>query len=259
MKPIREILTGLVTVAFSSFLVIGAIALSLAEGMPVFFPTNTPDTSQNPLSAQSTNETPYSAPSAAIQTSTQSFEPPTPPSCPPPEGWIPYTIQAEDTLNKIAQSNFTSSDLLREGNCLVSDSLLPGTILYVPISTGNNTPIVGTSPPPIATQTACSHPPGWIRYQILPNDTLSHIGQEFGISVSELLTGNCLGSSTLIKAGEALYVPDVPTRTPIQMLTVMPSETPSPTVAFTITGTESVTPTDTETLIPSPALSETPQ
>jgi LysM repeat protein len=261
MKPIREIGIGLVTVAFSSFLVIGAIALSLAEGMPVFFPTIAPDTSRNQLTAQSTGETPYSVPGEAIYTSTPIIEPPTPPSCPPPEGWIPYSIQAGDTLNTIAQSNFTSPSLLREGNCLVSDSLLPGTILYIPISTSNHIPIGGTSevtsPPIISTKTACSNPPDWIRYQIQPNDTLSHIGQEYGISVSELQAGNCLGSSTLIKAGEALYVPNVHTRTPIQVLTLTPSETPTLTLVIAITGTESVTPT--ETLISSPALSETPQ
>ena len=65
-------------------------------------------------------------------------------------------------------------DALIEANCLGTEELIPGTILYVP------------GIPPTESPIQCGPPPGWIFYTVRPGDTLYHIGLAFGVSVTEL-------------------------------------------------------------------------
>jgi LysM repeat protein len=68
---------------------------------------------------------------------------PSPTCAPPPQGWVTYVVQKGDTLPSLAQSLHTTEYMLRLANCLQSDILIPGQLLYVP-----RLPAGGTTPPP---------------------------------------------------------------------------------------------------------------
>lgn len=122
-----------------------------------------------------------------------------------------------------------------------------------------------STPLPTSTGTICIPPSGWEVYIVQPNDSLFHIGLEFGVTVTDLQIANCLGNSIIIYAGQKLYVPSVPTRTPPNLPTntqtpiepsvetpipspttiFLPTETPLPSLTSTPTPTEKQFPTTT--------------
>lgn len=176
--------------------------------------------------------------------------PPTPTNCPPPQGWVAHIVQTEDTLNTLANQTGTTPNEIIAANCLYSNQpLIPGSILYVPPQP--------TLPPP--TPIPCGPPPGWVRYTVQSGDTLYRLSLNFGVSISQLQVANCLGSSIYIQAGQNLFVPNIPTRTP------SPSSSPSPTATATATPSPSPSatlpaPTETATLTAPPAtFTNTPQ
>jgi LysM repeat protein len=69
---------------------------------------------------------------------------------------------------------------------------------------------------------------------VQPGDTLYHIATSYGITTEQLQRANCLGSSTTIRIGQLLWVPNLPTLTPTSGL---PFITPTfePTEPFTET------------------------
>ena len=163
--------------------------------------------------------------------------------CPYPVGWLPYIVQYGDTLNKIAIRHRMSSSVLQQANCLLTTELLPGIVIYVP---------------PVATQVSipCGPPSTWIIYYVRLGDTLSRLSQAYQVSVGALQAANCMGSSTFLRVGQALYVPPwrpiypppPPPVYPIPTMTNTPVITPPdpPTEAPTLTATQPpVSPTDT--------------
>ncbi|MGD0612267.1 MAG: LysM peptidoglycan-binding domain-containing protein [Anaerolineales bacterium] len=58
-----------------------------------------------------------------------------------------------------------------------------------------------------ATSVPCRAPAGWQTYYVQPGDTLYRLSQAYGITVAQLQRANCLGTSTLLKTGQALFVP----------------------------------------------------
>ncbi len=76
-----------------------------------------------------------------------------------------------------------------------------------------------TSTQPAATPTpACGPPANWIQVQVLPGETLFRLAVRYGTTVAQLQRANCLGSSTVVRTGQWLWVPPVmvvsPTPTP---------------------------------------------
>jgi LysM repeat protein len=106
---------------------------------------------------------------------------------------------------------------------------------------------LGSQPKP--TKIKCGPPPGWVIYVVRYGDTLYSLGLAFGVSVRQLQTANCMGSSTLIRTGQNMWVPNVPTRTPspAPAHTRTPTQVPSPT-----------TPSDTPQPSATPTLPHTP-
>jgi LysM repeat protein len=150
-------------------------------------------------------------------------------ACPPPAGWMPITVQAGDTFENLAQAYNTSVSALQQANCLDGNTLYPGIRLYVP----------GTVPP---TEIICVPRSTWVYYTVQPGDTLYKLSQIYGVTVPELQAANCMGSSTNIRVGQKLLVPNVqPNYTPTPFVT--PS--PQPTATFT-----EVPPSPTFTQIP---------
>lgn len=60
----------------------------------------------------------------------------TPPSgttCTPPAGWVPYTIEAGDSLGALAQDTGTTMQDVINANCLSDpDTLFTGQVIYLP-------------------------------------------------------------------------------------------------------------------------------
>jgi LysM repeat protein len=145
--------------------------------------------------------------------------------CTPPNGWIAVVTTANDTIYSLAQRYNTSAENISEKNCLVSLNLTAGTLLYVP-------PVPAT-----AKVIPCGPPAGWVRAHVVQaGDNLYRIALSYGITFQQLQAANCMGSSTLIYAGQRLWVPNVPTRTPVPGVTVVPNfptNTPTVTASFT--------------------------
>jgi LysM repeat protein len=127
---------------------------------------------------------------------------------------------------------------LSAANCLTAVEVPAGYTLYVPQV-------------PTVTLIPCGPPAGWVKnYFVQPGDTLFRIAFSFNITYPQLQRGNCMGSSTIIYIGQRLWVPNIPTRTPIPGVTIIPTfptDTPLPTVT-------TAPPTDTE--LPPPTLAQ---
>ncbi len=233
-SAISQLSRGLLMAVVSGLIVIGSISLALAEGglLAAPPPTEPPATATNlpPTAVIVVGETPQPT---ETPTPTHTASPVPPTNCPPPSGWVPVTIQAGDTLADLARRYNTLASALSDANCLFSSELIPGSIMYVP-------------PLPTATSIPCGPPRGWIIYIVKSGDTLFSLGRAYGVTVQELQFANCLGSSTLIRTGDELYVPNVPTRTPTPTPTTKPVNTQPATSTPTRTPTP-VTPTPTNT------------
>lgn len=231
MQGLRQVGGGLVLALFSIVIVLGGISLALAEGYapplpptptdtlpaPAVAPTNTPNT-----------ETPAPTPTATATATLVSSV-----NCPPPPGWMVIIVQQGDTLETLAARHHTTVQALMSGNCMaVSNMILPGYFISVPIL-------------PTFTTAACGIVPyGWIQYIVQSGDNLYQISLRYGVTVAQLDSANCLRGVTTIFAGQKLWVPNVPivpTSTPIIM--EFPTETP---------------PIPTSTTAPPPTSTETP-
>jgi LysM repeat protein len=125
-------------------------------------------------------------------------------------------VQPGETLDSIATRYQINISILQGANCLVTQELLPGVVIYVP---------------PMRTQTPlpCGAPYSWAVYYVQPGDTLFRLSQTYGISVAELQRANCLGASTLLHTRQALYVPysAPPPATPTALGLIIPTSTPA--------------------------------
>ena len=224
MNNRREILTGIIAALISIFILGGSLALATIEGSSTIAmnitetPTPTSFPTQIILVTQRPGEPTYTPSPSPSPSLTPTVVPPT--SCPPPSGWSPIVVQPGDTLDTIAETYNTTPKTIQQANCLVGNNLIAGTIIYVP-----------GAPPP--TSVPCGPPPGWVYYIVKPGDTLYSIGRAHGVSVAQLQTANCLGSSTTIRVGQKLYVPNVPTIVPSPTPTIPKSPTPEPSATLT--------------------------
>jgi LysM repeat protein len=67
-----------------------------------------------------------------------------------------------------------------------------------------------TVPPP----TSCPPPPGWVAISVGPGEDLLTLASRYKITREQLLAANCLFSTDL-PTGSILYVPPIPTNTPV--------------------------------------------
>ncbi|RME07271.1 MAG: LysM peptidoglycan-binding domain-containing protein [Anaerolineae bacterium] len=252
MKARGEILAAALAALISLTILGGSLAAGLAEqGAAVALripPSNTPTaTTPPPLPTVPPGQptyTPSSTPSRTPSPTTAAQ----PTACPVPENWQPYTVQNGDTLPSLAARHNVSQEQIISANCLLSETLLPGSSLYLPpLPTATATAALL----PTVTPIPCGPPAGWITYIVQAGDTLYRIGLAYGVTVGQLQQANCLGASTYIQAGQTLYVPNVPTRTPLLTATATPTETATPTVTASPSATASpgvtLSPTSTST------------
>jgi len=245
MKNLWHVLRGLLIALASVGLLFGGLSLSLAENHVTIPPTPTPPpTLSATLPATATPTLKPFVTAADTFTSLPPTSTPTPPppptNCPPPSGWVAYVVKTGDTLALLARRYGVSIDSLKQGNCLVTNELTPGAILYVP-------------PSPTQTRVPCGPPSGWILTSVQPGDTLFRLSQAYGITVTQLQSANCMGNSTFLRVGQSLYVPPWAPHTPSPTFPGMDTPTYVPTDTFS-----EFTPTDTIFIIPSDTPSETP-
>jgi LysM repeat protein len=177
--------------------------------------------------------------------------------CPPPglfsnTEWMTITVNPGDTLTNLALIYGSTPEVLVNANCLMDDQLVPGTTLYVPVILPTFTP----------TMISCGPPTGWVYYRVQPGDTLFRLSQVFGVSVWQLQQANCLGNSTIIRAGQLIYVPYwLPIPTPIFFGTLTATTTPivtsTPIPSFTAIP-PTLVPSTSPTMILSPTKTTTP-
>lgn len=250
MQALRQLGSGVIIAIVSVILVLGGISLAIAETLPPSAtPTQAPPTL--PLNIPTATFTSTLAfPTLQTETPTETASPsPTATSLPSvsciyPNGWIVITTTSNDTIYSLAQRYRTTPENLSIGNCLKSINLSPGTLLYVP-------PVIST-----ATAVPCGPPAGWVKAHVVqPGENLYRIALSYGITYPQLQAANCMGNSVLIYVGQRLWVPNVPTLTPVPGVTLVPdfpTNTPSPTASLTpMPPTATQPPQATSTLTPS--------
>jgi len=270
MGGMRDFGNALVAAILSIGLTLGALSISLVGFVPEEAPSPTPTLIFSPIPVTATNTIPPTSTSLVAvntPTPTNTIIPPT--SCQPPAGWVAAVVQTGDTLDSLAVRYGTNKDILKSRNCLFTDSLIPGTLLYVPGGV------------PTSTVRACIQgAAGWIRnYTVRPGDTFFNIASRYGTSANLIKQVNCRVSD-IIYSGEVLYVPNVPTRTPTFTplpgitytaapyltepftqtvlpftATFIPTQTPVPPTATTA---PTLTPVQTQTASPTAIPSATP-
>lgn len=278
MSGLRKLGSSILLGATSLLIILGGLSTTLAEDRidnPKISITET--STPTIFLADVESETPSDL--GLIPTATPIFTPtstatiPASTSCPAPSGWLSYIVQVSETLESLATRYGTTAEMLKKANCLIGTTLLPDTRIYVP-------------PAPTLTPIPCGAPYGWTLYTVKTGDTLYKISRAYRVSVAKLQNANCLGYSTNIKAGQKLYVPNVPTSTPVitqtftftptptstaTLSTPIPTYTPTSTAIATAISTASETatatqtlesptetPTSTATQLPSPTFTFTP-
>ena len=235
METLRQVAGSLLLATISVLLVIGGIFLSLAESYVPKVPTSTQTQAIFPAPML---ETPTSQSlvlvTEALSLQNTTVAPPT--SCPPPVSWIPVQVKAGDDLVKIAIEYKSTPEQIKAANCLFSNDLTIGSILYLP-------------PQPEKTVISCGKPVEWIQYSVQPGNTLFSISHAYKITVGQLQFANCIPSyQYTIHVGQTLWVPNVTvTQTPFLYATATSTLTPISLFFYTPTYTQ----TPTNTIIPS--------
>jgi LysM repeat protein len=99
---------------------------------------------------------------------------------------------------------------------------------FTPLAGTTSTPIPPTSTfTPPAPLTNCPLPAGWQAYLVQPGDTLEGLAERYLVPADQLSQANCLMTTSLLP-GSYLYMPPVPTRTPV------PCGPPSGWIRYTI-------------------------
>jgi len=284
MKNLWDALIGIGAALTTTLLVVGAMALAMTEGM-LLPAAAQPPTAEPPVTLETffpgfATPTPRPTPTSRLVIANAK---PAAQICSTPSGWERITIAGGDTLTALADARGVSRELLMEKNCLVSANLIANKQLYLPPVPPSQTPqpltntvTVAASVTPSFTPVRCGAPRGWVRYTVQLGDTLFRLSTIFSISVPELQLANCLGWSSIIRAGEILYVPNVTPRytatlsatpvPPTATRTLIPTSKPSTatftpipaTPTFTPVFTATFTPTFTATFTFTPTVTRTP-
>lgn len=143
-----------------------------------------------------------------------------------PAGWLLYTVQPGETLASLAAATQATTAELAAANCLADGQVTAGMQILVPRQ-------------PAAA--LCGPPQWWVRYQVLPGDTLGALARSRGTTIDEILRANCRDALDLL-AGQLIFLPPgfqpgpaeplpQPSLTPLPTATPVPTVPPLPTVA----------------------------
>lgn len=216
-------------------------------------PTEIPTLTLPPLPTDTPTPLPTDTPTAVVVTATD--EPAANCTADPSGGWLPYTVQADDTLGSLATRFGVTVAELRAVNCLTGDQAIVGTNLLLPL---DNEVILTTEPVATATSplTATVAPPTEV---VSPT-------VEATATPTPFATGGVTPTATSVLTG-TVAPPTTPTAPPatavVTSTTELPVTTPAttataPTPTLTGTPTAPATPGETATTAaptaePSPA------
>jgi hypothetical protein len=96
-----------------------------------------------------------------------------------------------------------------------------------------------------STDPACTTPEGWILYTLLPTDSILRLSLSLGISVTDLQSANCLEDDRVVRPGDQIYIPYLPTSTPTPGI-----QSPTPTATLQPEPTSSPRPLPSYTYTP---------
>lgn len=223
----------------SLVVVMGSLVLSLSEGgllrpNPSEQQPVTATAEQHAAATEIVLELLPSATFTPLPTSTATETQIPTPTCAYPAGWLQTTLPAGTSLENLANQFGLTAEQILQANCLTAENLSVDSTLYLPPATVTPTATVTERPrKPKATQTAsgakCVPPASWVIYLVQKGDTLYSIAVQTGATVAELQWANCLGNSTLVRAGQKLYVPRYPPGN-LPAPTQKPPKPPKPTV-----------------------------
>ncbi|MFF1880421.1 LysM peptidoglycan-binding domain-containing protein [Pseudarthrobacter sp. NPDC058196] len=133
------------------------------------------------------------------------------PAAPAAPGGATYTVKPGDTLGAIAaRHNVGLSDVLAWNNLSMRSIIYPGQ--KVKVSAGDAAPAPAAPAPAApaaapAPALAVTSAPATGSYTIKAGDTLSAIASRHGVKLSDLLSANHLGMTTVIYPGSKLVIP----------------------------------------------------
>ena len=160
--------------------------------------TSSPTPTAHLVSSPTATPTPIVSPSAPPQVT---------PVCAIPQGWTLHLVQANETLESLADQYRISPQEIITSNCLGKTTLQAGDKVYLP---QQEIPVTITVTSPTKAPKHCNAPTNWVLYRVQRGDTLTSISHKFNTSIKSLQKGNCLGSSRKVKIGRKLYVPRQP-------------------------------------------------
>ena len=185
-------------------------AVTLSPEIQIIVPLPSPLPSPTPtlLPLPTPTEPPAATPSITVTvetpeptaTATPTVEPTLIPGmvgqCAPPDGWVPYSVRRGDTLFSLSLGHGAGVEAIKIANCLSSDVIIPGDVIYLP-----------TAPLPTPPPRHCSGPPlDWVLYTVQPGDTMFSLARSRGVTVYDVLLANCR-ESVYLYAGTPLYLP----------------------------------------------------
>ena len=258
----RRVLVTILTVLVVVATVLAASILTFLDRPPrptvvvADTPTHGPIKSPTspPVAGTSPTPTATRSPMPPSLTATPTPRPTVTPTalCVHPANWLLYAVLEGDTLQSLALRHGISVQFLVQANCLDSQTILPGQVIWVP------PPYV--TPTHTVLPTSCGPPVGWKQYTVQQGDTLYSLAQYCHTTVLVIKQANCL-TSNIIVAGQRLWLPCLPvTATPWPTVTptFTPTGTPMLTRTATPTETPMPTPTDTSEVSPLPTPTGTP-
>jgi LysM repeat protein len=122
-------------------------------------------------------------------------------------------VVAGETVALLAARYNIAADAIRSANRVVRHSprLVPGTMLYLPLTTGIPGWMLRESDPPrgtvAASRTVISRSGGGATYAVESGETLSGIAEANGTTVAAILSANHMSSGDVLKAGQQLVIP----------------------------------------------------
>ncbi len=213
MKPaMRELLLGLLFSTLSTGIVFGAASIAFLEkqsAVLVMQDQNPPDLAAQPetvanLELEMEN---YVSATPLVEAS------PSTSRCSIPHGWLSYEIRNGDTLELLAAAVNLSVQVLKEANCLVGNSLIPGSTIYLP----SELPPVTTVLAATAAQITCTPPPNWTEHILQPDENLLMLSQKYHVRIADLIAANCYQNATILRPGDIIFLPypEIVTQTPV--------------------------------------------
>jgi len=140
-----------------------------------------------------TNESPL--PTPTLNTAVPTFAPAT--QTPMPTNTLTPSQSPTPTQTNTPQPNLTKN--------------VPTATMFTPTTAVTVVPQITILTP---TECAAVRPDGWVSYQIKPGDTLSALAGEASITLTELMSINCLTNASRIVVGETVYLPKIPAVAP---------------------------------------------